>query len=367
MNILNVVGTRPNFIKMASIMEAMSRNGRIRPTLLHTGQHYDDNMNRVFFDQLGIPRPDLNLNVAESTNPAQVGEVMKRFDELLSRNRPDAVLVVGDVSSTLACALTASYHRIPVVHVEAGLRSFDRDMPEEINRILTDQVSDFLFITEPAARANLYREGIDPGRIHFVGNVMVDTLLKNRSVAEQNSRILADLRLKDGNYAVVTLHRPSNVDTEETLRAILGALGQLADELPVVFPIHPRTRQKVDRFGLESMLSPLVLLPPQSYLDMLQLMGRARMVLTDSGGMQEETTILEVPCLTLRENTERPITIEKGTNMLVGADPTRILESARNILVSGGKKGTRPELWDGKAAGRVVDVLCGTEILDGSR
>ncbi|MFQ5672482.1 MAG: non-hydrolyzing UDP-N-acetylglucosamine 2-epimerase [Nitrospinales bacterium] len=357
MKILNIVGTRPNFIKMAPLMEQMLKTGDITPILLHTGQHYDENMNRVFFDQLGIPKPEVDLEVGSGTNAWQIAEIIKRFEAALDRYAPDAVLVVGDVNSTLACSLVASYHKIPVFHVEAGLRSFDRNMPEEINRILTDRLSDLLFVTEKSGMKNLITEGIDSEKVHFVGNVMVDTLLKSRVLAEKSSNILARLKLERKSYAVMTLHRPSNVDAVGPLTSILEAVAELAGEMPVVFSMHPRTEKRVREFNLEHLTEPLTLLPPQPYLDMLQLMNFAQMVLTDSGGMQEETTILAVPCLTLRENTERPITLEQGTNVLVGSDKKKILREAGNILKAGGKKGSRPELWDGCAAQRILQVI----------
>lgn len=357
MKILNIVGARPNFIKIAPIMEQMRKADHIDPLLLHTGQHYDDNMNRVFFEQLEIPKPDFELEVGSGTNARQVGEIMKRFESTLKREKPDAVLVVGDVNSTIACALVATYQGIPVIHVEAGLRSFDRTMPEEINRTLTDRLSGLLFTTEKSAMKNLKNEGIASQKIHFVGNVMVDTLLKFQALAETKSNILDKLELERNAYAVMTLHRPSNVDTVKPLTAILEAVVELARETRVVFAIHPRTKKQVEKFNLSHLLEPLTLVPPQPYLDMLQLMERARMVLTDSGGMQEEATILDVPCLTMRENTERPVTLEIGTSVLVGNDKSRILCEARDILKTGGKKGIRPELWDGCAAKRIVEVL----------
>lgn len=338
-------------------MEQMRKAPDITPRLLHTGQHYDNNMKHVFFDQLGIPRPDIDLEIGSGTNAGQISEILKRFEPVLQQEKPDAILVVGDVNSTLACALAASYHGTPVIHVEAGLRSFDRDMPEEINRILTDQLSELLFTTEKSAMENLEREGVDPKKVHFVGNVMVDTLIKFRALAEQRSDILDKLKLKRKEFAVMTLHRPSNVDSPKPLVSILESVAELSKEMRVVFAIHPRTEKRVGEFNLSKLVEPLTLLPPLPYLDMLKLMDSARMVLTDSGGMQEETTILDVPCLTFRENTERPITLEQGTSILVGNDKDKILREARNILKTGGKKGSRPELWDGRAAERIFDVL----------
>ncbi|KMP10767.1 UDP-N-acetylglucosamine 2-epimerase [Candidatus Nitromaritima sp. SCGC AAA799-A02] len=357
MRILNIVGTRPNFIKMAPLMEQMLPSPAIDPILLHTGQHYDENMSRLFFDQLKIPKPDFDLGVGSESNANQIGEIIKRVDPVLEQEKPDAVLVVGDVNSTMACALAASYREIPVFHVEAGLRSFDRSMPEEINRIVTDSLSDLLFVTEKSGLENLAREGIDSKKVHFVGNVMVDTLLRHKETAEQTSRALDTLKLEKRQYVVLTLHRPSNVDQPGILESVLQGVLELSKQIPVVFPIHPRTRKKISEFGLDLLLEPLILVEPQPYLDMVNLMSHARMLLTDSGGIQEETTILQVPCLTLRENTERPVTLERGTNTLVGTGNGAILSAAEKILTTEGKKASRPELWDGAAAQRILKIL----------
>jgi len=276
---------------------------------------------------------------------------------VLDKETPDAILVVGDVNSTVACALAASYRKIPVIHVEAGLRSFDWNMPEEINRVVTDRLSDLLFITEPSGRENLLKEGTPPEKIQFVGNVMVDTLLKHRESAAQTSRILDQLQLEPGSYAVMTLHRPSNVDQKDVFEGILKAVHQISRQLKVVFTVHPRTRTRIEEFGLEESVKSLVLLEPQPYLDMVCLMSQAKLVLTDSGGIQEETTVLGVPCLTLRENTERPVTLDEGTNTLVGTSPQAIIRETEHILQTGGKQGRCPELWDGSAAERIVRFL----------
>jgi UDP-N-acetylglucosamine 2-epimerase (non-hydrolysing) len=355
MKILNIVGARPNFMKIAPIMERMKSSSTITPVLLHTGQHYDQNMNDVFFDQLGIPRPDIELGVGSGGQAWQVSETIRKFDPVLEKESPDAVLVVGDVNATVACALSASYRKIPVIHVEAGLRSFDWNMPEEINRVVTDRLSDLLFITEPSARENLLKEGTPPEKIQFVGNVMVDTLLKHRENATHTSRILDQLQLKEGAYAVMTLHRPSNVDEKEVFSEILKSVHQISKHLKVVFAVHPRTRSRIEEFGLKNSVKSLILLEPQSYLDMVCLMSQAKMVLTDSGGIQEETTVLGVPCLTIRDNTERPVTLDEGTNTLVGA--SAILREAEHIIQTGGKQGRCPELWDGCAAERIVHFL----------
>ncbi|MFP4054312.1 MAG: non-hydrolyzing UDP-N-acetylglucosamine 2-epimerase, partial [Phycisphaerae bacterium] len=312
MKIINVAGARPNFMKIAPLMEAFAAAGGVEPILVHTGQHYDEKMSDLFFRQLGIPEPDVNLGVGSGSHAVQTAEVMKAFEPVVLEQRPDAVLVVGDVNSTIACGLVASKLHVPLVHVEAGLRSGDRRMPEEINRILTDAISDVLFCTEPAGVENLRAEGVPVERIHFVGNVMIDTLLRNRSKAEE-STILQDIGLEAGGYAALTMHRPSNVDDPEILSALLGVLDEIQRELPIVFPAHPRTKNNLGRFGLSGRVEAmenLRIIEPVGYLDFLKLTASARVVLTDSGGIQEETTILQVPCLTMRESTERPITAE---------------------------------------------------------
>ena len=357
MKIINVVGTRPNFIKIAPVMEQMSKADDIDPLLLHTGQHYDSNMNQIFFDQLGIPRPDIDLGVGSGLISTQVAEIIKLFDPVLERESPDSILVVGDVSSTVACALAASYRRIPIIHVEAGLRSFDMGMPEEVNRLVTDRLSDLLFTTESCAAKNLQREGVDVHKIHFVGNVMVDTLLKHREIAEETSEILTHLKLEKRNYAVMTLHRPSNVDHKEVLTSIMQSIAEISKKIKIIFAMHPRTKKMMREFGLDSLLSSITIVEPQSYLDMLQLMNNAKMVLTDSGGMQEETSVLAVPCLTIRKNTERPVTVDEGSNTLVGIEGKDILQAADEILSNGGKSGRCPDLWDGRAAERIVNII----------
>lgn len=361
-----VVGARPNFMKMAPILRAFAAHVPALPTLLvHTGQHYDQDMNDRLFVDLRLPQPDINLEVGSGSHAVQTAEVMRRFEPVLDTHRPSCVLVVGDVNSTLACTLVGVKKGVPVVHVEAGLRSYDRAMPEEINRVLTDQIADRLYTTERSALANLQREGIAAERVCFVGNVMIDSLLANREFAHSPERTLAAAGaspevLRDGaGYGVVTLHRPSNVDRPETLRMLLGVLREVAARLPLVFALHPRTRANVERFGLGELLaSPrIALLPPQGYLEMLGLMADARLVLTDSGGLQEETTALGVPCLTLRENTERPITVEHGTNTLVGRDRAAILRGVDAIVAGTGKSGRVPEFWDGRAAERIAADL----------
>jgi UDP-N-acetylglucosamine 2-epimerase (non-hydrolysing) len=361
--VLCVVGARPNFMKIAPLMHAF-RSGRwpIEATLLHTGQHYDAAMKASFFDQLGIPEPDVDLEVGSATHAQQTAEIMRRFEPELDVRRPHAVLVVGDVNSTIACALVAAKKGVRVIHVEAGLRSYDRSMPEEINRVLTDQLSDLLFTTEREALSNLRREGIDTARVHFVGNVMIDTLRANLPRAVPPQTLLAPLEGAEDGYGVVTLHRPANVDAPAVLERLLRTLGELAERLPLVFPVHPRTLGRIEAGGLAGLLegARILTLPPLGYLEMLGLMAGARLVLSDSGGIQEETTALGVPCLTLRENTERPITVEQGTNTVVGSDPTAIRACVHDILTGGGKRGRVPELWDGHAAERIADTLVRT-------
>jgi UDP-N-acetylglucosamine 2-epimerase (non-hydrolysing) len=365
-SVLCVVGARPNFMKIAPLIAALRAEPfQLYTRLVHTGQHYDVAMNERFFQQLGIPVPDINLEVGSLSHAEQTGEIMKRIEPVLNAESPAILVVVGDVNSTIACALVAAKKGIPVAHVEAGLRSFDRSMPEEINRVLTDQISEWLFTTERKARDNLLREGIDVRKVHFVGNVMIDTLLGHRPNATPVAATLAaaadpDVFLKAANgFGVLTLHRPSNVDDPQVLRHLLTLLRRISERIPLVFPVHPRTLNRIQASGLEALLeSPRILrLPPLGYLEMLGLMSAARLVLTDSGGMQEETTALGVPCLTLRENTERPITVEEGTNTIVGTDEQRIERAVTEIITTGGKRGRVPELWDGHAAQRIAEIL----------
>lgn len=361
LRIVNVVGARPNLMKMAPIMEAMRRADDVEPALIHTGQHYDERMSELFFRELEIPRPDHFLGVGSGTHAWQTAHIMLALEPHLGRIRPDLVLVVGDVNSTLAAALVAAKLGLRLAHVEAGLRSFDRTMPEELNRMLTDALADYLFITEPVAAENLRREGVAPEKIFFVGNVMIDTLLRHRERALALD-MPGRLGLKAGNYAVVTLHRPSNVDLPAVLAGLVGALAEIQLRLPVVFPVHPRTRSRLAESGLAARLGSLPdvhLLDPLGYLEFLGLLADAGVVLTDSGGIQEETTILAVPCLTLRENTERPVTVEQGTNRVVGTAREAVVAAVWQALAGERGNGRRPELWDGRAAERVVQVLCG--------
>ncbi len=364
-SLLCVVGARPNFMKIAPIMAALDKlESRLIVTLLHTGQHYDAAMNHQYFEALGIPQPDINLEVGSGSHAVQTAEVMRRFEPALDETRPSAVLVVGDVNSTLACALVATKKGIPVIHVEAGLRSFDRTMPEEINRKLTDQISDLLFTTERSGAENLLREGIAASRIRFVGNVMIDNLRRNLEKAVPVSEILkaadreAFLEGTNG-YAVLTLHRPSNVDDPVIFRSLLETLVKISTRLPVIFPVHPRTLSTIEKFGLGELLNTpgILLLPPAGYLEILGLMQHARLVLTDSGGIQEETTALGIPCITLRDSTERPITVDEGSNTIVGHDRVKIMAAFDEIMQTGGKTGRIPELWDGHAATRIAETI----------
>jgi UDP-N-acetylglucosamine 2-epimerase (non-hydrolysing) len=353
--VLAVVGARPNFMKIAPLLRELQGRERFETTLVHTGQHYDAAMSADFFRDLGIPEPDTNLAVGSGSHAEQTAQVMVGIEKLLIEQRPDALLLVGDVNSTVAASLAAAKLLVPVAHVEAGLRSGDRSMPEEINRIVTDTLSTWCFTTEPAGDANLRREGIAAERIHLVGNVMIDTLRANQERAEKRDT-LERLHLAKHAYALLTLHRPSNVDDPRKLRALFAVLEEIHRELTVVFPVHPRTSAAI-RSVLGGTAPALRLLEPQGYLDFLCLMSNARVVLTDSGGIQEETTALGVPCLTLRDNTERPITVEEGTNLLVGSDAEAMRAAARRILDGDVKAGRVPALWDGRAAARIADVL----------
>ncbi len=364
--LLCVVGARPNYMKMAPMVRAFgSRRDLPRTVLVHTGQHYDVAMNERLFADLGLPPPDRNLEVGSGTHSAQTAEIMRRFEPLVAELAPSCILVVGDVNSTLACSLVGGKMHVPVAHVEAGLRSFDRRMPEEINRVLTDQLATLHYTTERSAAANLAREGIAPGGIRFVGNVMIDSLQHHRQRAVplqetlRRAGVAADLARGAPGIGVVTLHRPSNVDDREALHEALALLLAVSVRLPLVWPVHPRARHNLEGFGLLPLLekADIVLLPPQGYLEMLGLLAAARVVLTDSGGIQEETTALSVPCLTVRDNTERPITVEEGTNTIVGRDQRLALECVDDILRNGGKRGRTPELWDGRAADRIAADL----------
>ena len=363
MKFVNVVGARPNFMKMAPIIEALEQQpSGIDHLLVHTGQHYDEKMSKAFFDDLGMPVPDINLEIGSGTHAEQTSRIMVEFEKVCLKEQPDLVIVVGDVNSTMACTITAKKLGIRVAHVEAGLRSRDMTMPEEINRLCTDILCDYLFTTEPIANENLIKEGVAPEKIFFVGNVMIDTLLKHKEMASR-SGTLERLDLKPGEYATLTMHRPSNVDDGVILEGILQALKEISRTVPIIFPIHPRTRKMAQTFGLSDYFTEggrpqgIWLTEPLGYLDFLQLTMNSRLVLTDSGGLQEETTVLGVPCITMRYNTERPITCSIGTNVLVGSEKDKILAEARQILNDSTRKGAVPEKWDGQTAKRIVKIL----------
>ena len=359
MRILCVVGTRPNFVKMAALYREMRTRQGFEPTLVHTGQHYDANMSRIFFEELGLPEPDIDLDVAGGSVIRQTCNIMQRLDAVLEERLPDVMVVVGDVNSTLAASLTAMKTGVTLAHVEAGLRSGDRTMPEELNRIVVDHLSDMLFVTEQSGMDNLRREGIDDERIFFVGNVMVDTLMDNIEKAKK-SDILHRIELSPNSYAIATIHRPANSDDRDALGEILGALCEISRDIPLLLPLHPRTRQRIEEFGLWTLIEEekgFMVSDPLGYLDFLSVMAHARVVFTDSGGIQEETTILGVPCITMRNNTERPITIESGTNKLAGTHGADIIHAYRSLTTGNKKSYPHPPLWDGKAAGRILDIL----------
>lgn len=359
MKILHVCGARPNFMKIAAVVDALANYPHIQSVIVHTGQHYDKNMSGLFFEALGLPEPDVNLEVGSGTHAVQTGEIMKRFEPVLQQDLPDAVVVVGDVNSTIACSLVAVKLQVPVIHVEAGLRSFDRGMPEEINRLLTDAISSVLFVSEPAGEVNLRSEGIELTRIYHVGNVMIDTLLKHRERA-RSSQIHAQLAVRPGRYGVITLHRPHNVDNGAVFSDIVDAFKRIQQDLPLVFCMHPRTRQAAERCGVDKTLAAmdnLQVIEPLGYLDFLHLMSEASILLTDSGGIQEEATILRVPCLTLRHNTERPITLTHGTNVLAGTSSSSIMSAYDQVPAIRNRQHIQPPLWDGQAGQRIAATL----------
>ena len=358
--ILLIAGARPNFMKIAPIVRALQqREEAFEFRLIHTGQHYDREMSDVFFEELEIPKPDHYLDVGSGSHAEQTAKVMVRFEKVCEQEQPDLVLVVGDVNSTLACSIVAKKMNVPVAHVEAGLRSGDMRMPEEINRLVTDAISDYFFVTEKSGVDHLRAEGKPESAVFFVGHVMIDNLFhqldKLVSLPQEQLDSLG-LKARYPRYGVVTLHRPSNVDKAQTLTSLIGAMSQIAKKLPLIFPIHPRTLGNLEKFGIQ-LPENIVTIKPQPYMAFLNLFKDAHIVLTDSGGLQEETTALGVPCLTLRENTERPITAEEGTNVVVGTDPDRIVRESEKIFSGQGKAGRRPELWDGKAAERIVAIL----------
>jgi UDP-N-acetylglucosamine 2-epimerase (non-hydrolysing) len=354
-----VAGARPNFLKIGPLMDAFARLSSVSASLVHTGQHYDRNMSESFFDELGIPDPVVNLGVGSGTHAAQTAAIIERFEPVVLKYRPDVVIVVGDVNSTIACGMVAAKLGIRLAHVEAGLRSFDRTMPEEINRVLTDAIADLLFCSEQSGVDNLKTEGVSAEKIHLVGNVMIDSLVRHRDKAEK-STVLNRLDLKAGGYAVLTLHRPSNVDELGVFGGVLDALDVIQREIPIVFPVHPRTRASMESSSLGERIAKmpgLRVIDPVGYLDFMRLMMSARAVLTDSGGVQEETTFLGIPCLTLRENTERPVTVEMGTNTIVGRNPDKIVAAFRKISGDEKLESKIPPLWDGHAAERIASIV----------
>ena len=355
MLLAHIVGARPNFMKLAPVHRALAQKAGIEQVVIHTGQHYDVNMSDVFFQQLKIAAPEINLQVGSGSHAKQTAEIMTRFEQVVTERRPDMVLVYGDVNSTVAAALVCAKLGITVAHVEAGLRSFDRSMPEEINRLVTDQLADLLFTPSADGDRNLTREGVSPEKIHLVGNVMIDTLVS--MLPASRDFLPSDLPPR---FALVTLHRPSNVDDSPWLKSMLCALEEFGPDLAVLFPVHPRTRQRMSEIGLNGSTAALRLLDPLPYLPFIALQQRAAVVITDSGGIQEETTFLGVPCLTVRENTERPITVEMGTNTLVGRDPQRIRHEVERIAGGHAKRGQIPPLWDGHASERIASVIANT-------
>jgi len=358
--VISVVGARPNFMKIAPIhFEFLKYKDHIHHLICHTGQHYDEKMSRIFFDELGLPSPDFYLGIGSGSHAVQTAGVMVAFEKILLEEKPDLVIVAGDVNSTIACSLVAKKMHIPVAHVEAGLRSFDRQMPEEINRILTDAISDLLFVTEDSGLENLRKEGVADSKVFFTGNVMIDSLVNSMSLIDA-SEVLGRLRLERSGYILATIHRPANVDTPESLSGILGLLNKYAQGRKILFPVHPRTRNNIRTFGLETSISPeLILMEPIGYIDFLCMVKNALLVITDSGGIQEESTYLGVPCVTLRDNTERPVTVTKGTNYLAGTDMAAADRIIAGVLGGKRKKGQIPELWDGKAAERICKAVHG--------
>jgi len=358
MKIISVVGARPNFMKVAPLHRAFQKyKDDIKHLICHTGQHYDENMSKIFFEDLELPKPDFYLGVGSGSHAEQTGKIMIEFEEILLQEKPDLVIVVGDVNSTIACSLTAAKLHIKIAHVEAGLRSFDREMPEELNRLLTDQISDFLFVTEKSGLVNLKKEGILDNKVFFVGNVMIDSLVRFLEKS-QNSNALEKYKLEPSNYVLVTLHRPSNVDSKYQLQKVVELLNLVAQKRKLIFPIHPRTKSNLENYSLlDKIDSNVTLSEPIGYLDFLSLLRNAELVLTDSGGIQEETTYLGVQCITVRRTTERPVTVEIGTNHLVGDDFKEAGITANKILNGSRKNGIVPELWDGKTANRISEIL----------
>lgn len=354
--VLSVVGARPNFMKVGPIHRALSTKENIESIICHTGQHYDEKMSKVFFEDLEMPKPHIYLGVGGGSHAEQTGKVMIEFEKEVIKLKPDLVLVVGDVNSTLACSIVAKKLHIPVVHVEAGLRSFDREMPEELNRLVTDSISDFFFVTEDSGEKHLLHDGVDPAKIHFTGNVMIDSLVHFKKKASE-SKVLEENGLTPKEYLLVTLHRPSNVDSIESLTTLAEILNAVAGKIKIVFPIHPRTLNNLKKNNLSIENENIILLEAQGYLDFLQLMQNSKGLLTDSGGIQEETTFLNIPCLTLRDNTERPVTVDLGTNILLPLDKELILKNLEKVISGNWKQGQIPRMWDGKAAERMADII----------
>lgn len=363
MKIISVVGARPNFMKVAPLHRAFNQFSiynlefTIEHLICHTGQHYDEKMSKVFFNDLELPEPDFYLGVGSGSHAEQTGKVMIEFEKILLKEKPDLVIVVGDVNSTIACSLTASKLHIKVAHVEAGLRSFDRNMPEEINRLLTDSISEYLFVTEKSGLENLKNEGVDDSKIFFVGNTMIDSLVYYKGKAD-SSKILKKYDLQKNNFVLFTLHRPSNVDTKDQLIELFSSINKIAEKRKAIFPIHPRTKNNLEKHKLKYIIHPnIILTDPIGYIDFIALIKNAELIVTDSGGIQEESTFLGVQCITLRNSTERPITIDVGTNQLFGNDLEKAVEAALDVLNGKIKKGSIPELWDGHAAERIVQIL----------
>jgi UDP-N-acetylglucosamine 2-epimerase (non-hydrolysing) len=354
-----VAGARPNFMKIAPLIKEMKKDDVFQPLIVHTGQHYDEQMSKLFFDHLKIPTPDINLGVGSASHAVQTARIMIEYESVILDEKPLLTLVVGDVNSTIACSLVSVKLGVPVAHVEAGLRSGDRSMPEEINRILTDSISDYLFVTEESGVINLKKEGIADEKVFFVGNVMIDTLKSHIKEADK-SEILDTLQLKKWEYAILTLHRPSNVDNLESFSELLKAIDHVQKKIPIIFPVHPRTRNQISLLKLDNQIKEMtnfILIDPLGYLDFMKLMMHSKLVMTDSGGMQEETTVLGIPCITLRNNTERPVTITEGTNILAGIKSDDIIKVVDNIFSNKVTKNQIPKLWDGRAASRIVKIL----------
>lgn len=357
MKLIGVVGARPNFMKIAPLAKALEGHPAVQFILLHTGQHYDEKMSGLFFEELGIKQPDIYLGVGSNTHARQVADIMVKFEDVCQQEKPDAIMVVGDVNSTMACSIVAAKLCIKIIHLEAGLRSFDRSMPEEINRLVTDVLADILLTPSADADANLLREGVSPEKIHRVGNIMIDTLLQFLPLANQKSGILQSLKLNKQGYVLVTLHRPSNVDSPENLEAILKLLDAQSKKIPIVFPIHPRTKKKIEEYHLNRFTEKLITSEPLGYFDFQVLMSNAKVVLTDSGGVQEETTALQIPCITIRKNTERPVTEEVGTNIVTGLNMERVNLLLEEVRQGKWKKSAVPELWDGNTANRILEII----------